>query len=175
MILVFSILSVYLVIALKEQGDVTVFAFKQPLNAVSSSRSAGDIFNKANQFAAGIAQMTQPQSSEAVKRDFKRIIVQFEKQLTIAKNSSFSASMAQEIQQIETLEKRWTDNVLKRITGTRQGSLVSQIVLDQQQADIVKRLNKLVETTINDAQERANEVESSISVSITDCCNRSSQ
>ena len=167
MILVFSTLSVYLVIALKEQGNVTVFAFKQPLNAVSSSRSAGDIFNQANQFAAGITQMTQPQSSDAVKRDFKSIITQFEKQLTIAKDNSFSTSMAQEIQQIETLEKRWSENVLKRISGTRQGTLVSQIVLDQQQTDIVKRLNKLVETTINDAQIRANEVETSISDKLT--------
>lgn len=167
MIVVFSILSLYLLVELKKQGEVSVFAFKQPLNAVSSSRSAGDFFKQANHYANGIMQMSQPAVNGDVKRDFENIIKRFEEQLTIAKNNSFSPTMEREISQIEQLEKAWSQAILVRISGSGQSQLVSQISLDQQQAQIVERLERLVQTTIAEAQARAGEVESSIDDKLT--------
>ena len=62
LIAVFSSLSIYLVSELKEQGDVTIYAFNQPLNAINSSRSAGDTFTQASRYADNVLSMSQPHS-----------------------------------------------------------------------------------------------------------------
>lgn len=162
MILIFSTLSVYLVLELKKQGEVSIFAFKQPLNAVSSSRSAGAVFNDANTYAARIMQMSQPNAKEEVSRQFNHIIALFKHELAIAKSNSFSTAMAQDIDNIEQLAEHWFNDTLQHIAGRNRGQLISTISLNQEKLLIEQRLDELVKSTIAQAQVRASLVETSI-------------
>lgn len=160
MIVVFSTLSVYLVVELKKQGELTVFAFNQPLSAVNSSRSAGDIFIKADQYAKNILQMSQPYEKKQVAEKFGVYVSQFEHQLSIARKNSFSPEMAQQVDKVDEIANRWFTDTLQYIASEGQGQLVSTIRLSEERELIAHHLDELVSNTINEANVRANEVES---------------
>jgi methyl-accepting chemotaxis protein len=162
LIAVFLSLSIYLVNELNKQGEQTVYAFNQPLNAINSSRSAGELFIRARQYADNILSMSQPQKKEDVLKVIQAFDQRFVKQLNTVKENSLTEKLRVESDTILTLGSQWFTNIKLHVASSKQRELVSRIELDAAQTLIQQKLEGLVESTISEANKLGQQVEASV-------------
>lgn len=139
-IAVFSLLSIYLISELNEQGKLTIYAFNQPLNAVNSSRSAGDTFSQASKYAQNTLSMSQPQKKEDVLEQIEKFSHLFAQQLNKAMQNSLTEAMKDESDIILKLGEQWFTSITSRIASSEQNQLISLIELEAAQDVIQQRL-----------------------------------
>ncbi len=162
LIAVFSFLSIYLVSELKAQGDVTIYAFNQPLNAIDSSRSAGDTFTKASQYADNVLSMSQPQKREHVLVKIDELSHLFTQQLNETIKNSLTEALKKESTSVLALAEQWFTNIKFRIASVGQNELISRIELENSHHVIQQRLDFLVKGTLGEAALLAKQAESSV-------------
>jgi methyl-accepting chemotaxis protein len=158
MILIFSLLSGYLIKELNNQGKLTIYAFNQPLNAVNSTRSAWDVFNQASQFSDRVLSMSQVPERRVVSNELTQFKTQFNELLIQAKENSLNESAMQESQAILLVANKWFDDLKRHIAGENETSLISHIVLSEHKSEVQLRLNILVTKTLKQATLLAAEV-----------------
>ncbi len=120
LITVFSSLSIYLVSELNEQGKVTIYAFNQPLNAINSSRSAGDIFTKASRYADNVLSMSQPQKKENVLAKIDSFSHLFTQQLNKTIENSLTEELKSESKAVLALGDKWFTNIKFHVASVGQ-------------------------------------------------------
>jgi len=167
MILIFSLLSTYLIRELNRQGELTIYAFNQPLNTVNSTRSAWDTFNQASQFSSNILAMSQVQERKVLDNKLKFYKSEFNRLLLEAKNNSLNPATKEESAAILLIGNEWFNKLSKHIAGENEQSLVSPIVLNDKESEVQRRLNTLVTSTLQQAKLLANEVEQATTEKMT--------
>ncbi|ALO42649.1 methyl-accepting chemotaxis protein [Pseudoalteromonas phenolica] len=162
LLVVFSALCLYLTYALHKQGEQTIFAFNQPLNAVNSSSAAANIFRQASNFSADVLAFKTPRNSEQVAAEFAHFQSEFESHLSQAKASSLTESAMELSSEILTLSEQWFAQTKHHLSGGAQSALLDLRVLNSLETDIQTRLTKLANETQASAQQLAEQVTSDI-------------
>ena len=103
LIAIFSGLSLYVTFALQKQGQQTIYAFNQPLNAVNSSRAASETFKQASRFADDVLAFKFPRESQTVTARFNELKTSFIEQITHAKENSLTETAMAESSDILSL------------------------------------------------------------------------
>ena len=162
LITVFSSLSIYLVSELNEQGKVTIYAFNQPLNAINSSRSAGDTFTKASRYADSVLSMSRPQKKENVLAKIDSFSHLFTQQLNKTIENSLTEELKSESKAVLALGDKWFTNIKFHVASVGQSKLISRIELEAAHHVIQQRLGLLVKDTLLEAGALAKQAESSV-------------
>ncbi|TDF34592.1 methyl-accepting chemotaxis protein [Alteromonadaceae bacterium M269] len=159
MIGVFGALSVYLVYLLDKQGDQTIYAFNQPLKAVTSSQNASNTFAKAASLAQSVLAMTMPSESMETLKEFRAVRNDFNKQLGDASENSLTDDAKSFSQSIEGKASQWFSETEKYLSGDSQSQLLDLRVLDTVRLEIESMLAEFATKTSSDAEHIADDVE----------------
>ncbi|WP_133407990.1 methyl-accepting chemotaxis protein [Parashewanella tropica] len=162
LILLFSLLSLFLLKQLNEQGQQTVFAFNQPLKAVDSSRAAWETFLEMEAYAAQVLAMTQPKAEHEVKTHFESLKQRFEQQVTQASNNSLTTDIHHQSQAIKQSADIWFTGMETHLQASNQTQLIDIRVLDRQMHLVENQLTTLIEDTLKESSKMAAEVEQRI-------------
>ena len=107
MISVFGALSVYLVYLLNKQGEQTVYAFNQPLKAVTSSQNASNTFADATNLTQMVLAMTMHSESQSTLEEFKRVTTEVNRHLKEAARNSLTEESTLFSRSIEEKASYW--------------------------------------------------------------------
>lgn len=162
LICVFSALSLYLVNALNEQGQQTIYAFNQPLNAVNSSLSAANTFTQASSFARKVLAFETPRDTKETKKNFEQLRSQFTKQLNHAKENSLTEKAKKETNEVLILAEQWFTSLDVHLSGLNQNKLIDLRILNAQENKIQIALSTLANNTLFIAKGTALEVADAI-------------
>ena len=159
---VFSAVSLYLTFALKAQGEQTIYAFNQPLEAVNDSRAAAETFRMATNFADEVLAFTYPQDSSQVSQQFAEFEQNFEQQIQSAKNNKLTSDATEQTTAIMENGLDWFSKVSAHLAGSSKNNLVDLRILKRQGDDIQHQLVTLAQNTRDTARRMAEEVTADI-------------
>lgn len=162
LICVFSGLSLYLSYALQQQGQQTIYAFNQPLHAVTSSQGASNVFRAASTYAHEVLDYKTPKDSQQVANKFNQLQQDFIAQIAEAKANSLTDQAMTDSAKIEQQGKRWFAQVKAHLAGTNQQSLTDLRLLNSLEQQVQQDLVTLAKATQNSAQSMANQVTENI-------------
>lgn len=162
LISVFSGLSLYLSYALQQQGNQTIYAFNQPLNAVNASQSAADVFRRASGFAHEVLDYKTPRNSADVITVFNELESEFLKQLNLTKTNSLTDKAMTESGSILAEGKTWFEKISAHLSNSDNRSLTDMRLINRLEANIQSRLITLANDTQASAQGMAAEVTENI-------------
>ena len=158
LIAIFSGLSLYVTFALQKQGQQTIYAFSQPLNAVNSSRAASETFKQASRFAEDVLAFKFPRESQTVTARFNQLQTSFIEQITHAKENSLTETAMAESSDILSLGETWFAQISAHVTGQNQQQLVDLRLLNANGQAIQERLAALAHDTQKSAKLMAEQV-----------------
>ena len=162
LISVFSALSLYLTNALHKQGEQTIYAFNQPLNAVNGSQSAANAFRQASNYAHEILDYKTPQDSKTVASNFAQLQQLFIDEIGRTKNNSLTEQAMQQSNAILQQGQTWFTQIEAHLIGNGQQSLTDLRILNQLERDIQANLVTLAQDTQASAQGLAEQVTENI-------------
>ncbi|MFC3120642.1 methyl-accepting chemotaxis protein [Agaribacter flavus] len=159
LIIVFSLISAYLISLLNSQGKQTVFALNQPLIAVTSSQHAMSKFEEAANLANAVLAWTSATSGEQNATRFTLIKADFDKHLLDAQRNSLSESSKQISQEIQEKAQKWFEDVHNYIADEKISSLKNMTLIEQARAEISALLTQFAAHTLDDANALSKSVE----------------
>ena len=158
-IAVFGSLAVYLVYLLFQQGQQTVYAYHQPLEAVISSQHANETFAQAAKLADTALAMTTPIDGQATTNEFQALQQEFNQTVETAQQSALTKNTGQLGQELLVESAVWFMQVERHLSSTGQQSLQDMRLLRQQQLTISQHLTEFAKQTVTDASDIALRVE----------------
>lgn len=158
LICVFSTLSIYLTLALNNQGQQTIYAFNQPLTAVNSSGRADETFSQASYFSKEVLSFSLPRDRKIIAQEFKQLNDEFIKHLNLAKQNSLTDESQQESEDILKLGAMWFKQIGEHLTSNQQTKLIDLRILNANETLIHAKLKNLADTTLTSAQIMAKQV-----------------
>ncbi len=162
LISIFSALSLYLTYALQQQGEQTIYAFNQPLDAVNASQAAANVFRQASTYAHEVLDYKTPKNSSEVSVKFANLQQEFVKQISQTKTNSLTEQAMVQSAKILDKGQNWFDSINAHLVGNGQRSLVDLRLLNRLEQEIQQELIALAKDTQNSAQHMAEKVTESI-------------
>ncbi|RLV60595.1 methyl-accepting chemotaxis protein [Parashewanella curva] len=162
LILLFSLLSLFLLKQLNEQGQQTVFAFNQPLKAVNSSHAAWETFLELEAYANRVLAMTEPKPVDEVKKHFESLERRFELQVLQATENSLTDAIHTQSQAIHQAAQVWFKGMEAHLLASNQTQLIDIRILERQKHQIENQLTTLIEETIQESSKMAMNVKQGI-------------
>ncbi|MCL1076974.1 methyl-accepting chemotaxis protein [Parashewanella spongiae] len=159
LILLFTLLSLFLIKQLDDQGKQTVFALNQPLIAINNSRGAWETFLEIEMYANEIMAMTEPKVADHVLNRLTALEKTFFNQLQLAKINALEDTAKQQSQRIEEQAKSWFKNIEQHLASNGEQRLLDRRILNQKRNAIQKGLHELIDETLTEAMHLAKKVE----------------
>ncbi|MBE8166868.1 MAG: methyl-accepting chemotaxis protein [Shewanella sp.] len=159
LIVLFTLLSLFLIKQLDNQGKQTVFAFNQPLVAINNSRGAWETFLEIEIYANEILAMTEPKEADNVSKKLKLLEKKFFRQLQLAMVNSLEETAKQQSKRIEHQAKNWFNNIEQHLASKNVQQLLDRRILNQKRNAIQKGLHQLIDETLTEAMHLAQKVE----------------
>ena len=167
LILTFSLLSLFLIKQLQEQGKQTVFAFNQPLQAVNSSHGAWETFLAFDRYADKILAMTEPAKSIDVQQKISQYSKAFNQQIQQAADASLEDKVKAQALEVEKLTNAWVKQISEHLAGANQTRLIDRRILAEDKVKIEHKLKALVAETLKESNHLAEKVEQDINNQLT--------
>ena len=161
-IVVFSLLSVYLTLALKKQGDMTIYAFNTPLSAVNNSRAAAETFRLSSTYVNEVLAFEYPRDSQETARKFDQLKESFNTHLLLVEQNSLTDDGANKSKEIFNNANIWFAEVNKHILGKNHQSLMDLRHVTSLNNQIQQQLISLANETEQLAQQLSINVENEI-------------
>ncbi|RYV00989.1 hypothetical protein SOPP22_19580 [Shewanella sp. OPT22] len=162
LILIFSLLSLYLIKQLQEQGQQTVFAFNQPLQAVDNSHGAWETFLAFEMYADEVLAMTEPANINEVQQEIQTYSKKFNQQIQNAADASIEERAKVQALEVKKSTNAWIKQISEHLAGTNKTQLLDRRILADEKLDIQLKLKALVTETLRESQHLAQKVESDI-------------
>ena len=162
LILTFSLLNLFLIQQLKEQGSQTVFAFNQPLKAIDNSHGAWETFLSLEMYADKILAMTEPANTADVKQKIEFYSTQFNVQIQNAASNSIEDKAKQQALKVKRLTNDWIQKISQHLAGENQTNLLDRRILATDKINIEHKLNELIAETLRESSHLAEKVEHDI-------------
>ena len=140
LILIFSSLSLYLIHALNQQGQQTIYAFQKPLKAVNLSQEARTAFVDASDYVFSILAMQQPAKISDVKQKFNHHRDQFIATIDEANIISISEELKVQGTDIKVQGLNWFKDIEAHILQ-QHNQLLDLRVLQKRHIAIINSLN----------------------------------
>lgn len=154
----FSCICLYLIYLLNNQGQQTIYAFNQPLKAVTSSQYAADTFNQAVVLSDRVLAMTVPANSQQVQTEFRQIREKFDRHLKEVKLNGLAEASRAFSQTIQQQAALWFEQTGAYLSDTSHGQLTDLRLLQQSRLEIEGMLTEFAMITLSDAENLAAEV-----------------
>ncbi|MGB0893752.1 MAG: methyl-accepting chemotaxis protein [Parashewanella sp.] len=167
LILLFSVLSVFLIKQLEWQGQQTVFAFNQPLKAIDGSHAAWEEFLAFEMYADKVLAMTEPVAPQDVQQKINHFKQQFNQKIQIAIDNSIEMVSKKQAMEVKRLTAEWTAQISHHLAGNSQTNLLDRRILAGTKSDIEHKLKALIQVTLKESNHLAMEVEKDTKSSLT--------
>ncbi|WP_448552842.1 methyl-accepting chemotaxis protein [Thalassotalea montiporae] len=158
-IMAFGTLAVYLVYLLFQQGQQTIYAFHQPLQAVVSSQTAADKFKQAAALADNVLAMTMPSDSNSVITKYQALKQEFNQAVDNAQANALTDNTRGLGQSLLASSLNWFEQTELHLSASGHQSLQDMRLLRQQQTEIAQMLTEFAQQTLEDAAKIADDVE----------------
>lgn len=157
LILIFSSLTLYLIYALNQQGQQTIYAFQEPLKAVNLSQEALTGFVGASDYVFSILAMKQPAKSSEIKQKFNDHRDQFVSTINEANHIAISAQLKAQGAEIKTLGLSWFNDIENHILQ-QHNQLLDLRVIQKRHLEIKKQLNNFAKNTLLTSEKLASDI-----------------
>ncbi|TBR40973.1 methyl-accepting chemotaxis protein [Marinomonas agarivorans] len=161
LILMFGALSLYLIYALNQQGQQTIYAFDKPLKAISLSQQTVAGFVDTSDYVFAILALEQPSQATQITQEFSDRRNQFITTIDAAYNAAISEQLKQQSMAIKEQGIRWFNDIEPHISG--QGQQLVDLRLLQNRYDAIQALlTKFAEDTLATSDALAIQIASDI-------------
>jgi methyl-accepting chemotaxis protein len=157
LILIFSSLTLYLVYALNQQGQQTIYAFQKPLKAVNLSQEALTGFVGASDYVFSILAMQQPAKISEIEQSFNDHRDQFITTIDEANHIAISTELKNQGSKIKELGLSWFKNIEDHVLQ-QHNQLLDLRVLQKRHLEIKQLLNDFAKNTLLTSDKLATEI-----------------
>ena len=157
-ILAFGTLAVYLVYLLFQQGQQTVYAFNQPMQAVVNSQHAAEQFGQAVDLVESVLIMTTPSENDGVMTQFQELQQAFNQSMAIAQENALTEATKELGDSVSAVSSQWFAKKEQYLSVAGHNQLRDMRLLKKQQLKVSALLSEFAKNTEADAENIAKQV-----------------
>jgi methyl-accepting chemotaxis protein len=161
LIFVFSALSLYLIFALNQQGNQTIYAFEKPLKAINLSQKTFTGFVDTSDYVFSILALEQPTQVDLVREEFNKRRSQFINMIDAATQAAISEKLIQQSAEIKKHGISWFNDIEPHILQQHQ-QLIDLRILQKRYTIIQELLNHFATDTLTTSEALAADIADSV-------------